>query len=485
MMDISRLNVSLETVLATSSLLGHELEDRTSICSSQDNRILDRLTSHTSRMLRDLSQHELFCVAPLDILVSDSGSGKQFHLLELNGTGIGGLTNMPWEAVNATMTSLSEFSETISDPNGVVLLAVSGKESERNPRLNRLMHEKLLFVDAMRSGLERRHGACSVATLSHVDKPSWNRSSGTPTVVVGYIKELIRATTCDVDGTLWLGGRRVSGAVNDRFCRNLLQHFDDQVDLTQLRTLNRCFLPGSDKGVAYSLVNRFVQDHGHASLPSEVLFEHAYDRESLIAAIIKWVRRERQTVIKPHGTGLGHGIEFFLKPGESRAVIERRVDASLRETESYYGIPGGAFPYTLCEYVEACRIHDPSHALQGHKFELRVVVYRDGHLLRAMPSIAKIARERASADKFDRRSLINNVTASGDTAKVCGTDFVLPLCNRSTLEVLDLTESDLQDLCRFATGLVRHTLDRIQDQPTSYGLPQQEQVAEELMFHAA
>jgi len=484
-MVTSRLSVSLETVLATSSLLGHELEDRSSICGAQDIELCERLASSTSCMLRDMSQRDLFCIAPLDILVAEHGGGKRFHLLELNGTGIGGLTNMPCDAVDAAMASLSEFCESMNDPDGVVLLAVSGKESDQNPRLNRLMHEKLLFADAMRRGLASRFGQCDVATLDHVARPCWRQRSGTPTVVIGYIKELIQAATCDNDGTLWLHGRRITGAVNDRFCRNLIQHFDDCVDLSKLRTLNRCFLAGSDKGVAYSLVNQFVQEHQHPSLPSEVFYEHAHDRESLVEGVIEWLRLGRRTVIKPHGTGLGHGIEFFLDPHEPREAIERRVDASIEQTAGYYGIRGGAFPYTLCDYVDACRIGDPVHPLRDHKYELRVVVYRDGQLLKAMPSIAKVARERAAADAADRRSLINNVTASGDTAKVCGTDYILPLSNRDTLELLDLTEADLVDVCWFATGLVQHTLNQVQDHPEQHGLAGCQPAAEHLLLRAA
>src|SRR5690606_19723098 len=136
---------------------------------------------------------------------------------------------------------------------------------------------------------------------------------------------------------------------------------------------------------------------------------------------------------KPHGTGLGHGIEFFFDVSESASSIIDRIDRSLRQTEAYYGLAGGALPYTVCEYVDACRVEDETHPLHDHKYELRVVVYRDRGSLKAMPSIAKIARERTTTGPVARRALINNITASGDTMKVCGTDYMLPLCNPRTL----------------------------------------------------
>jgi hypothetical protein len=465
------LNVSLETVLATSSLLGHELEDRGGIRDAHDASLVERLAERTSQALRSSSQRDLFCVAPLDILVEEREGRKRFHLLELNGTGIGGLTNMPSDIVHVVLDSLTEFCEGFEQPGGLVLLAVSGKEDDTSPRLNRLMHEKLLFADAMRIGLKQRWGACDVATLAALDKRPPARCATYPTVVVGYIKDLLHALECDADGGLWLQGRRVTGAVNDRFCRNIMQRFEERIDLQAFKTLNRCFVPGSDKGVAYQLVNEFVQRRPHAAWPDGMLYAHAQDRETLVQTVMDWLHRERQVVIKPHGTGLGHGIEFFLDPAESRRSVARRIDTSLRQTEEFYGIAGGAFPYTVCEYVDACRVRDTAHRLSGHKYELRVVVYRDCQSLKAVPTIAKVARERVQESGFERRALINNITASGDTRKIRGTDFMLPLCHPRTLDTLGLTESDLRNLCEFATGLVRHTLDQIEDAPERYGLP--------------
>src|SRR5205807_1220312 len=119
-----------------------------------------------------------------------------------------------------------------------------------------------------------------------------------------------------------------------------------------------------------------------------------------------------QVVIKPQGTGLGHGLEFFLDPEESPDDVIGKIDHSIRVTEHYYAAVGGAFPYTLCEFVDAAVISRPGHPLEGHKFELRVVVYRDGPSLVAVPSIAKVSSHGYDADKPTRLSLINNITAS-------------------------------------------------------------------------
>jgi hypothetical protein len=470
-MRTTSLQVAMDTLIAASPLLNHELEDRSRIRHHQDSELGEKLGERTARRLRGRSQRDLFCVAPLDILVSEQDGRKQFHLLELNGTGIGGLSNLPDFTAATVLRSLSESCSSLHDPNGVVLMAVSGKESAAAPRLNRLMHEKLLFVDAIRAGLNRTFGRSEIRCLEQLGSESIDTDISRPTVVLGYIKDLLGALEVRSDGTLSLMGRSVMGAVNDRFCANVLQHFPGQIDLKQLATFNRCFAAGSDKGIAYELLDEFVQAQPHPAFPNRVHYAHAATRDELIATVLEWLQKGRQVVIKPHGTGLGHGIEFFFSSSEPADDIIERIDGSLAQTAEYYGIAGGALPYTICEYVDATTVAAPEHPLQGHKFELRVVVYRDGNTLRAFPSIAKVARERAAEGTSVRRSLINNVTASGDTEKVRGTDYVLPLCNQRTLQTLDLTLADIQHLCQLSTSYVRYVLDQVEDQPGRFGLP--------------
>jgi len=478
------LHISLDTIVACSPLLGHELESRRPIAAAQDEDIADRIAAASDTPLRGQSQRDLFCIAPLDLLVSEQNGRKQFHLLELNGTGIGGLSNLPDRNVCQVLQSLAESCAELDDPDGVVLLAISGKENETSPRMNRLMHEKLLFVEAMRAGLASRHGHAEIMNLEQLRHAGTDRARGGPIVTLGYMKDLLRDLELDDTGGLWLHGRPVMGAVNDRFCRNMLQRFDERVDMDRLQTLNRCFAAGADKGIAYSLFNDYVRNQRQPWLPETIRHAHAHCRLELAETVLDWLAMGRKVVIKPHGTGLGHGIEFFFDRHESLDRIMGRIDRSLALTEEYYGVSGGALPYTVCEFVDACRIRSAEHTLCGHKYELRVVVYRHGMMLRAFPSIAKIARERDEGGGQVRRALINNITASGDTSKVHGVDFMLPLCNQRTLELLDLTLEEVETLCGSATGYVRHVLDQLEDDPERLGLPEPEAARPRLLAAA-
>ncbi len=106
------------------------------------------------------------------------------------------------------------------------------------------------------------------------------------------------------------------------------------------------------------------------------------------------------------------------------------------------------------------------HDLNGHKFELRVVVHRDGDELRAFPSIAKVSSSRFVSTAVDRGMLINNVTASATRTAKPGREYVLPLSNEKTLATLGIEESELAELCRFCTGYVSSVLETLEPRPS-------------------
>lgn len=94
------LTLSLQTVVGSSEILGHSLENRDSISSLQDPAMALAVQEASLTPLRDPSQENLFIIAPLDVLVTHEepimrpdGKGlrrNRFHIIEINGTGIAG-----------------------------------------------------------------------------------------------------------------------------------------------------------------------------------------------------------------------------------------------------------------------------------------------------------------------------------------------------------------------------------------------------------
>ncbi|MGF1582695.1 MAG: hypothetical protein ACFCD0_25505 [Gemmataceae bacterium] len=462
-------HISIDTLIGVSSILGHRLEDRSAVREAQNSEIVRFVQERSTTPLRNESQQQLFCVAPIDVLVTHHQDRKRFHIIELNGSGIGGLTNISEEAVGCVLDGMFNMAVAMPKENPVIIIASSGLESEQMPRRNKMIYEKILYAEAFRRGFQHKGHRANINTVAQLRDAPWEIRNDNPTIVLGYMKEFLRWLQLTDEGLLQLFGRTIDAGVNDRFCLNVVHQFPD-VDLQRFQTMNRCFLPGADKATAYKLINEYLQKNP-TPVSQQVLFELAPTREDLIEKVLTWRKKEHRVLIKPQGTGLGHGIEFFLDPQESAEQVIARIDGSLLLTERYYGLQGGALPYTVCEFLETAVIEHNDHPAKGHRYELRVVVYRDGLNLKAFPSIVKISSQVYNPNQPSHLSLINNITASAVATESAGAEHMLPLSSAETLEVLGLRIEELAELSHFCTQVVRYVLDQVEDEPLKLGLP--------------
>ncbi len=447
------LAVSLPTLISLAPMLGHHLDDRNTIARHQAYDLAWRFARESEIQVPSQGAPQDFFVAPLDILAFRRAGRRKFQLLELNGTGIGGITNMPNGLVLEILETIGEIGGACEGPAPLVLVASSGRETQHDGRPSHLLHEKVLFVDRIAQSLNERFGDVEILALDAlVANRGWRRSLR-PTVILGYTRDLVDYADA-VRGAPRLFGRRVAAIVNDRFLYNL-EASRGVLDADSFLPANRCYKAGADKATAYRHVNSFARDRSDKAC-EPVKFDVCYNVDQLIQTVVTRLRLDEQVVVKPSGTGHGDGIEFFFGD-EATSVVEERIGRSLSVVRERYG-EGAGFPYTVTEYLNAEVIRAPGHALRGCKYELRIVVYRRGSMLRAVPSIAKVAPEVWDPSNPSRGSLINNVSASIRGGKTSGRDHVLPLCMRETLDALDLDEDVLGGLCRWATGYVAHVL---------------------------
>lgn len=448
------LAISLPTLIALAPMLGHRLDDRNVVARQQGCDLAWRFARVSEIPLPAHVRTTDFFVAPLDILPFRCAGRQRFQLLELNGTGIGGLTNLPTDLVLDVLDSIAEIGSACDGPAPLVVVASSGREVPDRPTPSHLLHEKLLFVDRIAQALELRHGSSEVIALDTLVANGGWQGRLRPTVVLGYSRELVSHSDV-VGGVPHLFGRRAAAIVNDRFLLNL-DAAHGALDADAFLPANRCYEAGADKAAAYRHVNSFAMRHPFGDSATTVRFDVCDDAQKLIETVRTRIGQGEQVVIKPSGTGHGDGIEFFFGT-ETEDVIRERVARSLALVNERYG-EGAGMPYTVAEYLDAEVIRAPGHALQGCKFELRIVVYRQGAMLRAVPSIAKVAPEIWDPSRPTRGSLINNISASVRGAKTRGADHLLPLCMPETLRTLGLDAETLTKLCRWSTGYVAHVL---------------------------
>jgi len=441
-------------------MLAGGLEDRSLISCQQQPEIIEYWQNASRRQLKlPREKAEVFCVSPFDVLVEETPGGNLFHIIELNGTGIGGLTNLPVAIVEEICNSIAEIAYHVGE-NPLIIVAISGKEDDSQPRRNKLLHEKLLYVDRIEKKLCEIYGEARICT---VENYAARADELVPTVLLGYMKDLLDHLEVDEAGGLHfchgsLPPRLVGGVVNDRFFLNICQKFNFRVDTSPIVVRNGTYLAGADKATAYQLWNNFLRQSPHPSLPDSVDFAIATTLYELEEIILRRNAAGLSSVIKPSGTGLGHGIEFFFpEEEEEEAAIRFRIRSSVREVAEYYGVPLGAFPYTVSKFIPTKVIQSPGEWLR-HKFEIRVVVYRHGAEIRAVPSIAKVSSRAFDPLENDRMSLINNITASTTSTHREGTDFILPMASPSTLEVLGVTIEEMRSLSVHCTAFMEYVL---------------------------
>ena len=89
----------------------------------------------------------------------------------------------------------------------------------------------------------------------------------------------------------------------------------------------------------------------------------------------------RHAAVKPPGTAKPDGEivdlvfrrvrELVKDSKEPRDEIVARIDQSIRVTEVYYSLVGGAFPYTVCGFLDTCTIDRPGHDLHPLDYRMK------------------------------------------------------------------------------------------------------------------
>lgn len=463
-MKKGELDISLSTLIQTSSLLGLRLEDFSPVRERQNQSLVEELQKESTVSLVNPDQKKHFYLSAIDFLAYDDGNEKKFKFTEINGSGFTGLSNISIPNIQTVIKELQTIPKHINDEVPVVIVPCSGTKAISTSGRPSLMYEKILFAQAIKEGFEKERGSADLVTLYDIVQAGPFKPTK-PTVVIGYLIDLMEYLSC-IDGKMYFLGFPLSGATHDRFCDNLINAFKDEIDLNQFYSINNLFYITSDKGTAYKFFHEFRKTRDFKSFDKEFDFARVFNRKELIDAVLDRVKAGKRTVIKPHGAALGRGIEFFVIPEDDEQIINK-IDCSLEAVNRFCGVEGWAFPYTVVNFVDCCTIPKKDYPLFGHKYEMRVIVYRDDDKLKAFPSIVKISSKKYEADVSDRLMLLNNVAAAAGRTKLESYNYMLPLSNMETLEVLGLKLDDLKEICSFSTEYVRYAIDKIDTNPMS------------------
>lgn len=459
-MEKTDLNISFSTLIEVSPALGLNFDNRSRIRIAQDDSLLATIQDKTTTKLKNSNQKKDYYVGCLDFLVYELNGQKKFSFLEFNGTSTGGLSSLPLDKLEIILKELSDVSKYTNDPVPVIMVPYFTTRTEYGAPTSKIFHERVLISEYLKQGLQRNYGAGKIVALPDLLKiKSFNPTC--PTIVLGHIKDFMTIFKC-IDGRLCIFDQPISISIQDNVCSKLFRHFKDSISLDSFIGVNPIYVFAANKGKAYSMFNDFIKEHQYPNIDTPISFTNAYNRDELVSVVLEKLKNGQKVVIKPHASGVGKGVDFFVNQ-ESEADIIRKIDNSVKISEIYQGEQSWVFPYVVCDFVDACLINKKDHPMYKHKFEVRIVVYRENDQLKAFPSIAKVSSKPYDETINDRMMLLNNVSVSTSMNIGLVDMFVLPLTNMETLNTLDLTPDYLEELSSFSINFIQNVIDNIEN----------------------
>lgn len=452
------LNLSLSTLIEVSPILGLFFDNRSRIRADQKEEIYSRIQEKTTLTLKNPEQKELYYFGCLDFLVYEKNGEKKFNFLEFNGTSIGGLLSTPLDIYEKMLLELGEATKYIKDPVPVIMIPFFTTLKETGAPVSKIFHERIVIAEYIKQALIKQHGAAQIVALPELLKLNYFKPR-IPTIVIGHIKHFMPVLNC-IHDRLCLFQQPISLSIQDNVCSKLFRFYKDSIKPDSFIAINPTYIFAANKGTAYNMFNEFIKDNYYPSLNVPIDYVNAYSREELINIVLDSLKKGKKLVIKPHASGIGKGVDFFFNNEPEEETI-KKIDNSLKLSEIYQGEQSWIFPYTVCEFINSCVIKNEDSPMYKHKFEVRIVVYREEDKLKALPSIAKVSSKKYDETFVDRLMLLNNVSVSTATDIGLVDNFVLPLNNYTVLDTIDLSMDHLEELSKFSVNFIQYVIDNI------------------------
>lgn len=448
--------LTLSTIIEVSKLIGFQFGRNSTIRNAQNKQLVLELQEQTSATLAQNNIKDYF-FGTLDFLIYEDKGHKKFKFLEFSGTGSGGTSNISYFAFNSILKEFTNISRYVKTDMPIILLGYTDSQSLSNSIPRKFIYERFFYAQSMKESFARNDMLATIITLPELIEKKSLQPSG-PTIVIGFIKDFMKYLSCS-DGVLSLFQQPISAILNDTLCNNVFKTYENSLNPLTLYTMNSIYKLSADKSLAYQLFNEYLKKNNIGYI-DPINYSKAFNREDLINQILKEVSLGNKIVIKPYAGSVGMGVDFFIK-NESTEEIICKVDEAIKTSETFQGINNWSFPFTISEYIDYLSIPDKEHQLYDHKYELRIIVYRDKNQLKAFPSVVRVAGKRYAPDNIERLMLLSYASLGDSKINMPKYKFLMPLSNLQTLDTLDLNLNLLEEMCAFSTNFLRYCIQEL------------------------
>lgn len=456
-MNHNEPRLSLSTLLEISNILGFPLGRNNLIRDNQQVELVQNLQLKTSCSIEKV-QEACFYFGTLDFIPYKEQDKIRFKFLEFSGTGSGGTSNLSYFAFNQIIDSFQDVPTFIKADSPLILLAYTDSQSLESSFPRKFVFERFLYAHAMKTAFIQKFGQAEIIFLLDILKKKTFDPS-IPTIVIGYLKDFIPHISLK-EGKCTFLEIPVDAILNDTLCNNVHKLFDSKLQHDSFYAINEIFNLSADKELAYRFYNEFRHSFESEFFEKEIDIALAQTEEELVHKVYSDIQNGKKVVIKPYAGSVGMGVEFFTEPTSREKTVDQ-VRKAIQKIEAFQGIKNWGFPYLITPYVDSMTIEKYDHQFYQHKYDLRVIVYRQGNALLAFPSVVRIAESPYNPDALTRNMMISYASLEDATITKPKQEYLLPFSNKETLHSLAITENQLLELCSFSTQYVKYALDSL------------------------
>lgn len=417
---------AVENLIEYSPYFEENLISVKNIRNGQEEDLVREIIDESLEEVRENNLNKIqdpsFFIGSVDFMVNDVKGEKKFSIIESNGgssRGLSALQKEGWKLMYDGLLETLKF--TCDDP--LILIG--------HPNGDMLLPEKIFLAENFRREANIEFGG--------------KTDVGDSGIAFGSYEEILPRLDL-VGDTPHYEGDKVDVVIGDGIVRrkNSLESKGKRGELNAI-IANEVFPETDDKSLTYETVKIAAEDlEKYGVYPLD--YWVAEDKDELFGICKEKIDEIEEIVIKPYGGSGGCGIDVINKESE----VISKVENSLDEFYSNFGVDRNPYHFTVCEKVNFCPI---TWKGTRRNFDLRIYVARKNDELIPCGGLARIALEPLTEVQQKKSFVVNLSGYEGiDVSRGLG-------ISEKALDILELSKNDFVDLFSASVTLFKNIIE--------------------------